>query len=56
MVATLIWTSLLFGLSLRVGQVLVDYLGAWRWIGAVGFAAVIVAMGRIVARMQKDTP
>ena len=55
-VATLIWTSLLFGLSLRVGQVLVDYLGAWRWIGAVGFAAVIVAMGRIVARMQKDTP
>ncbi len=55
-VATLIWTSLLFGLSLRVGQVLVDYLGAWRWIGAVGFAAVIVAMGRIVARMQEDTP
>lgn len=55
-VATLIWTSLLFGLSLRVGQVLVDYLGAWRWIGAVGFALVIVAMGRIVARMQEDTP
>ncbi len=55
-IATLIWTSLLFGISLRVGQVLVDYLGAWRWIGAIGFAAVIVAMGRIVARMQGDTP
>ena len=55
-IATLIWTSLLFGLSLRVGQVLVDYLGAWRWIGAIGFALVIVAMGRIVARMQEDTP
>ena len=55
-IATLIWTSLLFGLSLRVGQVLVDYLGAWRWIGAIGFALVIVAMGRFVARMQGDTP
>ena len=55
-IATLIWTSLLFGISLRVGQVLVDYLGAWRWIGAIGFALVIVAMGRIVARMQEDTP
>ena len=54
--ATLVWTSMLFALSLRVGQVLVDYLGAWRWIGAIGFAAVIVAMGRIVARMQEDTP
>ena len=55
-IATLIWTSLLFGISLRVGQVLVDYLGAWRWIGAIGFALVIVAMGRIVAKMQGDTP
>ncbi len=54
--ATLIWTSALFGVSLRVGQVLMDHLGAWRWAGAVGFAVVVVGMGRIVARMQGDTP
>ena len=52
--ATSIWTSALFGLSLRVGHVLMQHFGAWRWAGAVGFAVVIVAMGRVAAKLQGD--
>jgi membrane protein DedA with SNARE-associated domain len=51
-VATLIWTSLLFGVSLQVGAVLMRYLGEWRWAGAVGFAVVVILLGRTAARMQ----
>ncbi len=53
-VATLIWTSLLFGVSLHIGRALADHLGAWRWAGAVGFAATIVIMGRLAARLQEE--
>ncbi len=51
-VATLIWTSLLFGVSLKVGALLMEYLGAWRWVGAIGFAVVVILLGRTAARMQ----
>ena len=51
--ATLIWTSLLFGVSLRVGALLMHYLGAWRWAGAIGFALVVILLGRTAARMQE---
>lgn len=50
--ATLIWTSLLFGASLQVGALLMQYLGAWRWAGAIGFALVVILLGRTAARMQ----
>ncbi len=39
-IATICWTSLLFGVSLRIGEVLMDHFGAWRWAGAAGFAVV----------------
>jgi membrane protein DedA with SNARE-associated domain len=48
--ATLIWTSLLFGLSVRVGAVLMAHLGAWRWVGAAVFIAAIILAGRMAAR------
>ena len=51
-VATLAWTSLLFGLSLRVGQFLMDHLGAWRWAGAGGFALALVLLSRAAARLR----
>jgi membrane protein DedA with SNARE-associated domain len=51
-VATLAWTTLLFGVSLRIGQVLVDHFGAWRWAGAIGFALGIVLIGRAAAALQ----
>ena len=52
--ATSIWTSLLFLLSLRIGRLLIDHFGAWRWAGAIGFALAIVAFGRVVAHFQDE--
>ena len=52
-VATLIWTSLLFGVSLKIGALLMEYLGPWRWAGGIGFALVIILLGRTAARMQE---
>lgn len=51
--ATLIWTSLLFGLSLEVGHVLIEHFGAWRWVGMAGFALTIVLLTRLVARLRR---
>ena len=51
--ATLIWTTALFTLSLRVGDFLLDHLGAWRWAGIGGFVLVISLMGHVFARIQK---
>jgi membrane protein DedA with SNARE-associated domain len=51
--ATLLWTTALFMLSLRVGGVLLAHLGAWRWVGVAGFVAAIILVGRLVARTQK---
>jgi membrane protein DedA with SNARE-associated domain len=48
-IATTCWTSLLFAVSLRVGQVLMDHLGAWRWAGAAGFIAFVILAGRAAA-------
>lgn len=53
--ATSIWTSLLFLVSMRVGQVLMQHFGAWRWAGAIGFAVVVVAAGRIIAKVQDSS-
>ncbi len=53
-VATSIWTSLLFLLSLRIGRLLMNHFGAWRWAGAIGFALAVVLFGRIVAHFQDE--
>ena len=55
-VATLIWTTLLFSVSLRLGHYMVEYLGAWRWVGMAGFALTVVLAGRLVARFQGAEP
>ena len=52
-VATLVWTSLLFGVSLRVGKFLMDHFGVWRWAGAIGFAVVIVGLGWVAGRLNR---
>jgi len=51
--ATLVWTSLLFGVSLKVGELLMQYLGAWRWVGGIGFAIVVILLGHAAARLQE---
>ena len=51
--ATLIWTSALFFVSLRVGRLLVDYMGQWRWLGFAAFLAAIVLVGSAAAKTQE---
>jgi membrane protein DedA with SNARE-associated domain len=48
-IATSCWTSMLFAVSLRLGQVLMDHLGAWRWVGVACFIAFIIIAGRATA-------
>ena len=50
--ATLMWTSLLFGISLHVGRLIMDHLGTWRWIGVGGFVLTLLLVGRVAARLQ----
>ena len=54
--ATLIWTTLLFGVSLHLGRFLAEHLGVWRWAGMAGFALTVVLAGRIAARLQAAQP
>ena len=51
--ATLIWTTLLFGVSLRLGRYMSEHLGVWRWVGMAGFALTVILAGRIAARLQQ---
>jgi membrane protein DedA with SNARE-associated domain len=53
---TLIWTTFLFGVSLKMGALLLTYLGAWRWAGAAGFALAIILIGRALARRNAWRP
>lgn len=53
--ATSVWTTLLFIVSRHVGQFLIDHLGAWRWAGAAIFAIAIVLIGRVAVRLQKES-
>jgi membrane protein DedA with SNARE-associated domain len=53
-VATLCWTSLLFGVSLQLGRFLLDHFGVWRWAGAAGFVVFIILAGRAVAAGMQE--
>jgi len=48
-IATVCWTSLLFSVSLRIGEVLMEHFGAWRWASAAGFVVFVVIAGRVTA-------
>jgi membrane protein DedA with SNARE-associated domain len=52
--ATLVWTTGLFFLSLKLGFLLLRYLGAWRWAGIAVFAALILLAGRYAAKLYKN--
>jgi membrane protein DedA with SNARE-associated domain len=56
-IATLLWTSGLFFISLRLGVLLMRYLGVWRWAGLAVFALVLIVVGQIAARLynKKET-
>ncbi len=48
--ATLVWTSGLFFLSMKLGTLLMHYLGVWRWAGLVIFLILLVLVGRFATR------
>lgn len=50
--ATLVWTSLLFGISMHVGGWMSAHLSSWRWLGMLGFVFTLFFVGRLVARLQ----
>ncbi|HET9146621.1 MAG TPA: hypothetical protein VFN77_01095, partial [Acetobacteraceae bacterium] len=52
--ATLIWTSGLFFVSLKLGHLMLHYLGPWRWVGLAVFVVLLLAGGRVAARWQSE--
>jgi membrane protein DedA with SNARE-associated domain len=52
--ATLIWTSGLFFVSLKLGHLMLHYLGPWRWAGFAVFGILLLVVGRVATKMQSD--
>ncbi len=51
--ATLVWTSLLFYISLRLGVLMMHYLGIWRWAGLAVFCILLLFVGRFAAKLYE---
>ncbi|HEX5326128.1 MAG TPA: hypothetical protein VFW75_05635, partial [Acetobacteraceae bacterium] len=54
MTATVFWTSGLFAVSMKVGDVLMEYFGEWRWAGIVVMIIALAVAGRFASRLWKD--
>jgi membrane protein DedA with SNARE-associated domain len=52
--ATLIWTSTLFFISMKLGALLMHYLGDWRWAGLAGFCVALILVGRLATRIYNN--
>ena len=51
--ATSVWTSGLFAVSLNLGAVLMAHYGAWRWAGAAGLVLFLALAGRLVRQFAR---
>ncbi len=51
--ATLVWTSGLFAVSYRIGDVLMAHFGVWRWAGAAGMVVFMLLAGRVVRLLHR---
>jgi membrane protein DedA with SNARE-associated domain len=49
--ATLVWTSGLFFISMKLGILLMRYLGVWRWAGLAVFCLLLIVVGRFATRV-----
>jgi membrane protein DedA with SNARE-associated domain len=49
--ATLVWTSGLFFVSVKLGVLLLHYLGVWRWAGLAVFCFILIMAGRYASRL-----
>ena len=56
--ATLLWTSGLFCISLKLGGLMMRYLGVWRWAGLGMFLIVLIIVGRVATYLyeKRKTP
>jgi membrane protein DedA with SNARE-associated domain len=56
--ATLIWTSGLFFVSMKLGVLMMRYLGVWRWAGLAVFCVLLILVGRFATRLynKRTTP
>ncbi len=49
--ATLVWTSGLFFVCLKLGALMERFLGIWRWAGLAVFCVVLVLAGRVATHL-----
>jgi membrane protein DedA with SNARE-associated domain len=52
MLATSLWTTLLFAVSLHLGAELIICLGPWHWAGVAGMVLGLFTIGRVASRLQ----
>jgi membrane protein DedA with SNARE-associated domain len=52
--ATLIWTSGLFFISMKLGLLLMHYLGVWRWAGLALFCGILIMVSRFATRAYNN--
>jgi len=52
--ATLLWTSGLFFISLKLGLLMMRYLGIWRWAGLAVFCIILILVGRFATRLYNN--
>jgi len=57
-VGTMLWTTLLFAVSLSLGGLIMTQLGAWRWPGGILAGLAILGIGHWIAarRTGADQP
>ncbi|HWK44031.1 MAG TPA: VTT domain-containing protein [Stellaceae bacterium] len=53
-IGTLVWTSLLFTVSMVLGDLMLRYLGEWRWASAIGLVLAVILIGRAIARLRPE--
>jgi membrane protein DedA with SNARE-associated domain len=49
--ATLVWTSGLFFICLKLGALMERYLGIWRWVGLAIFCLLLLLIGRVATHL-----
>ncbi len=52
--ATMLWTTGLFFVCLKLGVLMLRYLGIWRWAGLVVFLIVITVVGRLATSLYNN--
>lgn len=46
--AVLVWTSILFGVSMKLGSLVLSLMGAWGWAALGGLLIVVMVAGRML--------